>query len=405
MKRIYVVLGLVLLFGRVFGWAQRTEVTTGVAVSPPASAVTGAGASGYLPLWTGSSTLGSSKLVQADGNVGIGVTKPGSALDVAGHIDTTAGYRIDGSNVLTLSGTLADANLAVGYLALPHGGELGVTLDTGVGASALNALVAGGFETAVGAYALSRDTSGLDNSALGAFTLWNNSDGQGNTAIGAFALEKNTSGNNNIALGYLAAHNVAGLTSNNIHIGSQGAGTDNGAIRIGTAGTQVVFFAAGVSGVTTDLADAVPVVIDGNGQLGTVNSSRRFKEDIQDMGDASRGLMRLRPVTFRYQKAFADGAKPVQYGLIAEEVAQVYPELVVHAADGQIQTVKYQVLDSMLLNEVQRQQAEIRMLQARLAKIEDSLTASLGTRETTQDSAIAKKGVKHRGQGPGNRRR
>jgi chromosome segregation ATPase len=77
------------------------------------------------------------------------------------------------------------------------------------------------------------------------------------------------------------------------------------------------------------------------------------------MGEASRGLMRLRPVTFRYKNPFADGSKPIQYGLIAEEVAEVYPDLVARSADGQIETVKYQVLDSMLLNEVQHQQTEI----------------------------------------------
>jgi hypothetical protein len=82
------------------------------------------------------------------------------------------------------------------------------------------------------------------------------------------------------------------------------------------------------------------------------------KEDVQDMGDASSGLMRLRPVIFRYKQPFADGSKPIQYGLTAEEVEKVYPDLV--TSDGQVQSVKYQVLDSMLLNEVQRQQKEIR---------------------------------------------
>jgi len=123
------------------------------------------------------------------------------------------------------------------------------------------------------------------------------------------------------------------------------------------------------------------VVIDSSGQLGTVNSSRRFKEDIHDMGEASSGLLRLRPVTFRYRQPFADGSKPVEYGLIAEEVAEVYPDLVAHSADGQIETVKYQVLDSMLLNELQkehaqaRQQAdEIRLLRTRLAALEQLLS-------------------------------
>jgi len=138
---------------------------------------------------------------------------------------------------------------------------------------------------------------------------------------------------------------------------------------------QSSLFAAGVRGVTTANNNAIPVVIDSSGQLGTVNSSRRFKEDIREMGDASRGLMRLRPVTFRYRKPFADGSEPIQYGLIAEEVAEVYPDLVAHSADGQIETVKYQVLDAMLLNEVQRQQKQIRDLQEQIRKLERALTS------------------------------
>jgi hypothetical protein len=178
-------------------------------------------------------------------------------------------------------------------------------------------------------------------------------------------LDGNTTGRGNIAVGPFAAHHVSGGSSNNIHIGSQGAAGDSATIRIGSAGSysgigpQTSFFAAGIRGVTTAYNDAIPVVIDSAGQLGTVSSSRRLKEDIQDMGDASSGLLRLRPDTFRYNKPYSDGSTPVQYGLIAEEVAEVYPDLVAHSADGQIESVKYQVLDSMLLNEVQRQQAEI----------------------------------------------
>jgi hypothetical protein len=159
----------------------------------------------------------------------------------------------------------------------------------------------------------------------------------------------------------------------------------NGTIRIGEVGTQTSFFAAGIRGVTTGINDAIPVVIDTGGQLGTVSSSRRFKEDIQDMGDASRGLMRLRPVTFRYQKPFADGTKPIQYGLIAEEVADVFPDLVARSSDGQIETVKYQLLDSLLLNEVQRQQREIEVkaqldgvseLRSRLVALENAVAGN-----------------------------
>jgi hypothetical protein len=144
---------------------------------------------------------------------------------------------------------------------------------------------------------------------------------------------------------------------------------------------QFSFFAAGITGTTTGLSGAVPVVIDANGQLGTTSSSRRYKEDIQDMGDASSGLLRLRPVRFRYKQAYRDGSKPVDYGLIAEEVAEVYPDLVAHSLDRKIETVQYQKLNAMLLNEVQKQhreieeqreemRAEIGALKARLSELE-----------------------------------
>src|SRR5262249_27966864 len=152
-------------------------------------------------------------------------------------------------------------------------------------------------------------------------------------------------------------------------IGSLGSSADSSTTRLGTPGAQTSFFAAGVRGVTTANNDAIPVVIDSSGQLGTVSSSRRFKKDIRDMGDNSRGLLRLRPVSFRYLKPFADGSEPIQYGLIAEEVAEVYPDLVAHSADGQIETVKYQVLDAMLLNEMQRQQRTIEQQQNEIERL------------------------------------
>jgi hypothetical protein len=108
--------------------------------------------------------------------------------------------------------------------------------------------------------------------------------------------------------------------------------------------------------------------------LGTVSSSRRFQEDIQDMGEASSGLLRLRPVTFRYQKPFADGSKPIEYGLIAEEVAEVYPDLVSRSAEGQIETVEYQLLEHQ---QVQQQFEEIRLLKIRLAALEQLLSGKV----------------------------
>jgi hypothetical protein len=251
------------------------------------------------------------RIQSSTGNVGIGTSSPvyGATLDVAGNINMS-GLLTQGVPFLQMPGGVFDYNIALGYGALVS------------------------------------NTSGI-----------------GNTAIGGSTLPSKTTGNHNTAIGYQAGFYVADGKNYNIHIGSLGSSADNGTIRIGESGAQTKFFVAGVRGITTGSNDAIPVMIDSNGQLGTKSSSRRFKEDIADMGVASHDLMRLRPVTYRYKEPFADGTKPIQYGLIAEEVAEVYPDLVAHSADGQIETVKYQVLDSMLLNEVQRQQTEIRRLE------------------------------------------
>jgi hypothetical protein len=246
--------------------------------------------------------------------------------------------------------------------------------------SALSNNLSGSDNTAIGVGALSFNQTGSSNLALGTDALNANFTGSYNTAIGAGALP-NATGNSNIALGYNAATAVFG-GSNNIHIGAPGTFGDNATIRIGDPAAQTRSFLAGVRGTTTGISNAIPVVIDSLGQLGTISSSRRFKENIQDMGNTTRDLMRLRPVTFRYRKPFDDGSKPVHYGLIAEEVADVYPDLVAHSADGQVESVMYQELDAMLLNEVQRQDKVISAqektivhLEERLARLEAALAA------------------------------
>jgi hypothetical protein len=176
------------------------------------------------------------------------------------------------------------------------------------------------------------------------------------------ALAANTTGSNNIAEGYHAGYNLT-TGSNNIDIGSPGVKAESGVIRIGTitgtTSTQSAAYIAGIYGVTTGTAGTA-VFIDSSGQLGTVSSSIRYKEDVQPMAEASERLLQLRPVKFRYKKADASGEKPVQYGLIAEEVAEVYPELVVRdATTGRIDGVRYEELAPMLLNEAQRQQQMI----------------------------------------------
>jgi hypothetical protein len=158
-------------------------------------------------------------------------------------------------------------------------------------------------------------------------------------------------GNSNIMVGNGAGSNFNAIESSNIDIGNNGIAAESGVIRIGTAGTHTATYIAGISGVTVS---GSAVYVTGNGQLGTVSSSRRYKEDIHDMGAASDGLLRLRPVTFRYKKPYDDGSKPIQYGLIAEEVNEVYPDLVAFNKEGQPETVQYYKLDAMLLNEVQK---------------------------------------------------
>jgi hypothetical protein len=152
---------------------------------------------------------------------------------------------------------------------------------------------------------------------------------------------------------------------------------------------QSSFFAAGIYESNYAFGGTLGVEVTSSGQLVTLKSSRRYKEDIRDMDDDSLGLLRLRPVTFRYKQPYADGSKPIQYGLIAEEVAEVYPDLVARSTDGQIDSVRYQVLVPMLLNEVQKQaeqnrqqteeirrQAEVNQLQQEEnRKLEDRLAA------------------------------
>jgi hypothetical protein len=183
-------------------------------------------------------------------------------------------------------------------------------------------------------------------------------------------LEKNREGQYNIALGYRAGRDIEG--SHNILIGHRGDSDDENTIRIGgdDDAEHDRAFVAGIRGVMTGHDDAVTVVIDSHGQLGTISSSRRYKEQIEGMSIHSAPLMDLRPVIFRYRKAFQDGTQPIQYGLIAEEVAKVFPELVVFNAEGKAETVKYQLLSSLLLNEflksTDRQQAERQLQQQQI---------------------------------------
>jgi len=242
--------------------------------------------------------------------------------------------------------------------------------NTGDGHLALHLNTTGSWNSGIGHQVLYSNTIGNSNGAFGLQALFSNTGGNNNTGIGRGALYQNTSGSNNIAVGFLAGQNLT-TGNDNIAIGHFGVAGESATIRIGES--QARAFVAGVRGTITGLNDAVPIVIDSVGQLGTVSSSRRYKEDIHDLGEASARIGALRPVSFRYRKPFADGEKPVQYGLIAEEVAEVFPELAVRNAEGEPETVKYQDLAPLLLNEVQKLMSENAELKLRLAEREAEL--------------------------------
>ncbi len=302
---------------------------------------------------------------------------------------TGSAYNI-GSNLFAF-GDYAKGNAFLGFAGNTTTAQGG---NTASGYSALSSNTSGYLNTASGYGALLFNTSGFENTAIGSSALSSNTTGTDNTAIGINALFSNTTGSYNTAIGYTSGDE---LTSgdNNIYIGNQGLSSESNTIRIGTGsgGTNphTAFYVAAVLGTTVTSGQQVYIGYDG--RLGTVNSSRRYKDDIQDMGEASRGLLKLRPVTFRYKQLAPDGSKPLQYGLIAEEVAKVYPGAVGYDDAGQPNSVEYHKINAMLLNEVRRQAREIEELkvdlETRAMSLED-LKASLAELKALVQSQLGK---------------
>jgi hypothetical protein len=198
------------------------------------------------------------------------------------------------------------------------------------------------------------NTAGGANTASGVNALLSNTAGDFNTAVGFNALNINMTGSNNIALGFSAGSNITG--DYNIDIGSTGGSGEFSTIRIGQAGSQTRTFVAGIRGVTTGNMNAIPVLIDSVGQLGTMSSSRRFKKEIKRMDKASEAILALKPVTFHYK---SDKTNTPQFGLIAEDVAAVKPDLVVRDENGEIYTVRYEAVNAMLLNEFLKEHSTV----------------------------------------------
>lgn len=326
-----------------------------------------------------------------DGDQGNGNTAEGTGAlfsDTTGANNTADGFNALFKNVTgdantatgaqaLFSNTTASGNTADGFLAL-FSNTTGAS-NTATGLQALNFNTVGNENTATGSDALFNNTTGNDNVANGAnaahntttgafntvngaSALYFSSTGSFNTADGSFALNLST-GDNNIALGYAAGINLT-TGGGNIDIGNQGVTGESSTIRIGTPGNQQATFVAGIFG--TPVA-GVPVVVDANGQLGIAVSSERFKNEIKPMDDSSEAIFALNPVTYRYKHDVLSDATP-QFGLIAEEVAKVNPALVARDANGKIQTVRYDAVNAMLLNEFLKEHRKVEELQATISR-------------------------------------
>jgi hypothetical protein len=263
-----------------------------------------------------------------------------------------------GSGALA-SNTTGSSNHAFGINAL--GQNTSGNDNSALGTSVLSSNTTGNTNSALGNYALAENTTGSENTASGVSALSSNTTGSHNTASGVGALSLNTTGSGNIALGDNAGYNLT-IGSNNIDIGNLGLAGESGTIRIGAAGQHTKTLIAGIWG--NQVRRGASVVVNSSGQLGVEESSERYKTDIASMDLNSTKTLQLRPVTYRLK---TDPAGELQYGLIAEEVEQVFPELVVRDDAGQIEGVRYDRLAPILLNEVQQQQQKLAAQEEKLA--------------------------------------
>jgi hypothetical protein len=249
--------------------------------------------------------------------------------------------------------------------------------NTANGVSALFSNTTGSSNVANGALALQSNTTGGDNTANGVNSLFNNTTGTFNTANGANALLNNTTGGSNIALGFGAGQNLT-TGSSNIDIGNVGVAGESNKIRIGTAGTQTAAFIAGIRGVAVTGA---AVFVSSSGQLGVRPSSARFKDEIKPMDKASEAVLGLRPVTFRYKQELDPEGIP-QFGLVAEQVEKVNPDLVARDAKGEVYTVRYEAVNAMLLNEFLKEHRKVQDLEATVAQQQKGFESKIAHQQT-----------------------
>jgi Chaperone of endosialidase len=314
-----------------------------------------------------------------------GVENTANGVNALGK-NTTGNFNTANGVSALLNNTTGSSNTANGLQALLHNttGSLNTATGTNAllsnttgsnnlanGANALQNNTTGINNMATGASALSANTTGFFNMANGSNAMAHNTTGSFNVAEGLNSLFFNTTGNSNIALGVSAGINLT-TGSNNIDIGGLGVAGEANTIRVGRVGTQQATFVAGISGKT--VAGGVGVIIDSTGHLGTIVSSARFKDEIKPMDKASEAILALKPVTFRYKHEL-DPEGIQQFGLVAEEVEKVNPDLVARDDQGKIYTVRYEAVNAMLLNEFLKEHRKVQELEATATEQQQAIKA------------------------------
>jgi hypothetical protein len=369
------------------------------ALSPPiALAVTPPPDGGYANLNTAEGDFALFSLTTGTENTALGFQALYSDTD--GSLNTATG------RFALLTNTEGSENTAVGASAL----KLNTTgsQNVALGRSALFENTTGSFNNALGYNAMSSNTSGYENTAigdcglmantighdnqsLGEGALINNTSGNYNVAAGSFALANNTTGELNVGLGFEAGFEAVELTTgnNNIDIANHGVAGESNTIRIGrpvavTAVGPVAFTlpahtATYIAGIyNTTIAKGLVVKVDSTGHLGTVGSSERFKDAIKPMDKTSESILALKPVTFRYKHELDPEGVP-QFGLIAEQVEKVNPDLVVRDAEGKVYSVRYDAVNAMLLNEFLKEHKAALEEHRKVEKLEATVAGLVAT--------------------------
>ncbi len=382
MKRLNITFGTILLVLGCFAFSQKAQ-----AVSPPPDGgyPNGNTAEGDSPLFS---------LISGADNTAIGAGALFS--NTSGSNNTATGFQTLNSNTTAsnntangfralLQNTTGNNNTANGFQAL-FSNRTGIE-NTATGTGALQQNIGGDENTATGTAALQVNTSGMNNTANGFVALLSNTTGGNNTANGSQALQNNTTGSSNIAVGSQAGSNLT-TGSNNIDIGALGSAGEANTIRIGKSGIQTKTFIQGIRGAT--VANGVGVIVGTTGQLGTVQSSRRFKEAIKPMDKTSEAILALKPVSFRYKDEFDPDRIP-QFGLLAEDVEKVNPDLVVRDENGDLSSVRYEAVNAMLLNEFLKEHSQVQLLKTTVAQQQKQIeTLSIGLQKVSAQLQLTK---------------